>query len=242
MNVDADMRSSIRPHVGDAMKAGLKKGILLILVAVLLLVGCQAQAAQPTPTSAATPAQDAYALISQARTAYNSAQFDKALELARQAAAVDPNNNTAWDLYRQASIAKAADDYLSTLPKHRYRLPVEVFIRDRVNHSKDWFVIDVREPDEYAAGHIEGAINIPLRELMKHLDELPNSKTAPILLYCHSQKRATHALVILHMLGYIKVYNLEGGYAAYVDWLQHNPTPTPGPTPTPAPEEPDFGC
>ncbi len=223
------------------MKAYRQIGWLLV-VALLVLVGCQAHAAQPTPTPVATPSQGAYVLISQARAAYRAAQFGRALKLARRAATADPNNNTAWELYREASIAKAADDYLSTLPPSRYRLPVKVFIRDRVNHSKDWFLIDVREPKEYAAGHIEGAINIPLRELMKHLDELPSSKTAPILVYCHSQKRATHALVILHELGYIKAYNLEGGYAAYVDWLQHNPTPTPGPTPTPAPEEPDYGC
>ncbi len=216
--------------------------LVVIFTFFLVFSGCQSQNPRP---AMATPTQvqaDAYALIAQARAAYRAADFEKALELARKAATADPGNNTAWDLYRQASIAQAANTYLSTLPKHRYRLPVEVFLRDRVNHTKDWFVIDVREPDEYAQGHIEGAINIPLRELMKHLDELPSSKTAPILLYCHSQKRATHALVILHELGYIKAYNLEGGYAAYVNWLRHNPTPTPGPTPTPAPEEPDYGC
>ncbi|NOZ29997.1 MAG: hypothetical protein GXP39_18355 [Chloroflexi bacterium] len=181
-------------------------------------------------------------LVREARAAYGASDFARALELARQAAAANPDDNTAWELYRQASIAQAADEYLRTLPAHRYRLPVEEFIRDRVNHSREWFVVDVREPQEFAAGHIEGAINIPLGELLRHLDDLPDGRTSPILLYCHSQKRSTHALVVLHELGYSQVYHLEGGYAAYVDWLTHNPSPTPGPTPTPAPEEPDFGC
>ncbi len=218
--------------------------ITLFILTALLLAGCQgaaADAAEAAPTP--TPDGQAYwDLVKQAEEAYAQADFEQAMKLAREAAGLNPDDNTSWEIYRQASIAAAANDYLTNLPDHRYRLPVDVFVRDQVNKTKDWFIIDVREPDEFAAGYIEGAINIPLRELMKHLDELPNSKTAPILLYCHSQKRATHALVILHELGYSKAYNLEGGYAAYEEWIANNPKPTPGPTPTPAPDEPDFGC
>jgi len=218
--------------------------LIWLLLFALVLGGCQGTARSTGPAASPTPSSspDYRALVEQARRAFQAADYAQALDLARQAIAANPKDNTAWELYRQAGIAQAADDYLRTLPDHRYRLPVEVFVRDQVNHTKDWFIVDVREPEEYAAGHIEGAVNIPLRELMRHLDELPSSRTAPILVYCHSQKRATHALVILHELGYLKAYNLQGGYAAYQDWLQHHPLPTPGPTPTPAPEEPDFGC
>ena len=217
--------------------------LILPFLLALMVGGCQSIAnstgsASPTPSNS----PDYRVLVEQAQAAFQAADYAQALDLARQAVAANPEDNTAWELYREASIAQAADDYLSRLPDHRYRLPVERFVRDQVNHTKDWFIVDVREPEEYAAGHIEGAVNIPLRELMRHLDELPDSRTAPILVYCHSQKRATHALVILHELGYLKAYNLQGGYAAYQDWLQHHPLPTPGPTPTPAPEEPDFGC
>ncbi len=218
--------------------------LLLALGVALLLASCQtaagmAPAATPTPAAATA---GYWELIHQAQAAYKAADFEQALKLARRAAMLNPQENAAWELYRQASIAQAADAYLSNLPPHRYRLPVEVFVRDRVNHTRDWFIIDVREPKEYAAGHIEGAVNIPLRELMKHLDELPTNKTAYILVYCHSQKRATHALVILHELGYAKAYNLQGGITAYTEWLKTHPLPTPGPTPTPEPEEPDLGC
>lgn len=222
---------------------------LLILMAVLLLLlaGCGAGAkADTAPAPAATPTvQDTsryWDLVQQAQDAYAATDFAAAADLARQAAGLQPDENTAWEIYRQATIAQVGDEYLSDLPPHRYRLPVDVFLRDRVNKTKDWFIIDVREPEEYAAGHIEGAVNFPLREFMRHLNELPSSKTAPILLYCHTQKRATHVLVILHELGYIKAYNLEGGYAAYEEWIETQPLPTPGPTPTPAPEEPDYGC
>ncbi len=219
--------------------------VLLFVFAAISLTACQtasapvvATASSPTPVSAAG---DYWTLVQQAEDAYATGDFAAAMQSARRAIALDAENETAWDLYTQASIANAGDQYLQNMPDHRYRLPVEVFVRDEVNHSRDWFVIDVREPEEYAAGHIEGAVNIPFREVLQHLDELPN-QSASILVYCHSQKRATHVLVVLRELGYSKVYNLEGGYEAYEEWMKNNVVPTPGPTPTPGPEEPDFGC
>ena len=217
--------------------------LVLALLVVVVAAGCSRPAPAAAPTAAPTVSSSQYwSLVKQAQSQFRSAEYAEALKTARKAIALKPNENTAWEVYREAAVAQAADEYLQTLPKHRYRLPVDVFVRDKVNHTKDWFVVDVREPDEFAAGHIEGAINIPFRQILHHLDELPNSRTAPILLYCHSQKRATHALVILHELGYLKVYNLEGGYEAYVKWMKSHAVPTPGPTPTPGPEEPDFGC
>ncbi len=220
-----------------------KHHYLLILLFTLLLVACQ-NSTPPTPaaTPTRTDTQAYWTLISQAQQAYLSADYATTQSLCREAIALNPDETTAWELYSQASIALAADAYLSEMPPHRWRIPVEVFIRDQVNHSRDWFIVDVRTPEEYAKGHIDGAINIPLQDLVKHLNALPSNKNAYILLYCHSQKRSTHALVILHELGYHKTYHLEGGYAAYQDWLSQNPLPTPGPTPTPEPNEPDFGC
>ena len=215
--------------------------LLMLFLSGLSLTSCSTKrGASVAPTAAPTATNAYWGLVQQAQTAFTQANYAQALALARQAAGINPDDNTSWEIYRQASIAVAADDYLTHLPDQRYQLPVDVFIRDRVDHSKEWFIVDVRTPDEFAAGHIDGALNAPLDQFMHHLDALPSSKSASILVYCHTQKRATHALVILHELGYIKAYNLEGGYAAYEDWLSHNPTP--GPTPTPEPEQPDFGC
>lgn len=218
----------------------------MIIFLTLMLIWCSScttpNAVTPTTTTSQSPSDDYWTLVNQAEEAYKQASFANAMDIARQAIAVNSDENTAWDIYTQASIADAGNTYLEEIPDHRYRLPVNIFIQDQVNNSRDWFVIDVREPEEFAAGHIEGAINIPYREILRHLNEIPNSKTAPILIYCHSQKRATHVLVILHELGYLKVFNLEGGYEAYTNWMNTNILPTPGPTPTPGPDEPDFGC
>ena len=168
---------------------------------------------------------------------YQSSQFDEAMNLAKEAIRINPGDETAWSLYQQAAVAAVGDDYLRNLPDHRYRKDTLHFLADQVNGIQ-YSIIDVREPDEYATDHIESAINIPLHDLLQNLDLLPESKSTPILLYCHTQKRATHALVILRELGYTNVWNLDGGWAAYQEWTAVNPMPTPGPTATPEPEPP----
>lgn len=68
-------------------------------------------------------------------------------------------------------------------------------------------VIDVREEDEYSAGHYDGAINIPLSTLPDNskLNEL--SKDTPLVLYCRSGARSERALQILKDSGYKDVKN-----------------------------------
>lgn len=194
--------------------------------------GAAVAGSDPTPDTATY-----WATVHQAQAAFDAGQFETAMDLARDAAAVNPDDNTAWSVYQAAAVASAADAYLRNLPASRYRIKPLNYLADLAN-GEQYFVIDVREPDEFEAGHIEGAVNIPLRALTQQLNLLLDGKTMPILVYCHSQKRATHALVVLRELGYTHVYNLEGGYAAFQEWIATNPMPTPGPTATPEPEAP----
>ena len=208
---------------------------------------CFLGACSPSPTSApvAPPAtaMDDRLLVLEAQDNYRAGNFDTAFRLSQQAIQSAPHDATAWEIMRKAAIAQSGDEYLRRLPDHRYRISPQAFLADKAN-GKGYFLVDVREPTEYEINHISGAINIPLRELLRHLDELPSIST-PILLYCHSQKSATHALVILRELGYNQVYNLEGGFAAYMQYITNHPLPTPGPTPTIDPaKDPDHdgGC
>ena len=75
------------------------------------------------------------------------------------------------------------------------------------------FVLDVREPEEYKVGRIEGATNIPLNSLREHLNELPREKR--IIVYCAAGLRAYLACRILSQNGFPEVYNLSGGYKTY---------------------------
>lgn len=78
--------------------------------------------------------------------------------------------------------------------------------------SADLHLLDVREPDEWVAGHIAGAQHIPLGQLRDRLGEVPKDRT--ILAICRHGNRSEAATRGLRTLGYT-VENLEGGVTAW---------------------------
>ncbi|MDN4161278.1 rhodanese-like domain-containing protein [Nocardioides abyssi] len=72
-------------------------------------------------------------------------------------------------------------------------------------------VLDVREPVEWAHGHIEGAVHVPLMDLPQRLAELPTEQT---LVVCKAGGRSAQAVGYLAQQGY-DVVNLDGGM---LDW------------------------
>ena len=72
------------------------------------------------------------------------------------------------------------------------------------------FLLDVREEYEYQNGHIKGAINLPLREILEKKDTLPKDKD--IYVYCRSGHRSADAVNFLKSLGFEKVHNVDGGF------------------------------
>ncbi len=70
-------------------------------------------------------------------------------------------------------------------------------------------LVDVRSPSEYASGHVDGAINIPLDTLASRLGEL-GAKDQPLVLYCASGMRSGRAVGILEGKGFTAVHNLGG--------------------------------
>jgi rhodanese-related sulfurtransferase len=75
-------------------------------------------------------------------------------------------------------------------------------------------LLDVREASEFEAGYIAGAVNVPIRELLKNLDKLPGLDE-PIVVYCASGHRGGLAMAALQLLGYTNVRNLGGGLGAW---------------------------
>jgi rhodanese-related sulfurtransferase len=71
-------------------------------------------------------------------------------------------------------------------------------------------VIDVREPNEYAMGHIAGSKLIPLGQLSSKLDAL-GAKDQEIIVVCQSGARSNYAASILAAAGFNKVADLKGG-------------------------------
>ncbi len=70
--------------------------------------------------------------------------------------------------------------------------------------------VDVREPDEYAAGHIPGALSLPLGRVKGDAPRLLPEKDAVWLVYCRSGRRSAEAAAVLERLGYDHVYDLGG--------------------------------
>lgn len=76
-------------------------------------------------------------------------------------------------------------------------------------------LLDVRQPEEYEAGHLEGSFNVPIRELGQNLALLPDLD-ATIVVICKGGARAALAGASLQILGYSDVKILAGGYDAWV--------------------------
>lgn len=75
------------------------------------------------------------------------------------------------------------------------------------------YLLDVREPAEYACGAIDGSINIPLRDVKRRLREIPRDRDVVVI--CHSGARSAMMTRMLNGLGYERAVNLRGGMAAY---------------------------
>ena len=77
-------------------------------------------------------------------------------------------------------------------------------------------ILDVREPKEFRAGHIPGAINIPRGLLEFKITKKIADKATPILVYCKTGGRGALSGQTLMKMGYTKVFNMDGGWKAWV--------------------------
>ncbi len=81
-------------------------------------------------------------------------------------------------------------------------------VRELVENNA--YIIDVRERDEYEAGHLINAVNIPLSEIRQRIDEIP--KDRPVYLHCRSSQRSYYAIRALQHMGFDNLYNISGSY------------------------------
>ena len=81
-------------------------------------------------------------------------------------------------------------------------------------------LIDVLTPEEYAAGHLEGAININFlsEDFLKQMSQLDKKK--PLLLYCRSGNRSGKATIQLHEEGFRNITDMKGGYQAWEEFVK----------------------
>ena len=74
------------------------------------------------------------------------------------------------------------------------------------------FLLDVRDPSEFKAGHVAGAVNIPLNDLRQRMAEVP--KDREVWTYCFVGQRSYYAARALSQYGY-DIKSLSGGYKTF---------------------------
>lgn len=121
---------------------------------------------------------------------------------------------------QEDAVVARLEEYGANLPKGYGVISVEDLIVKLAEGEP--FLLDVREIDEYTAGHLEDSINVPLRTLGQNLNLLPGFDTE-IVVICKGGTRATLGAATLQFLGY-KALILKGGYDAWVG--EENPVTT----------------
>lgn len=185
------------------MKTKQRWTILLSLLTVVILVmgacgrgGGEAEA----PATAEPPAAEAPAPAEEAAPTEAPAEEAPAEEA--------PAEETASEI----DIAALVDEYMAAIPDGFMAVgKLDAF--KEILDTGEAVLIDVREVSEYEAGHIAGAINIPIRTLTQNLDKVPTDK--PVMIYCASGHRAGMSTSALRILGYSNVRSYPPGWRGW---------------------------
>jgi rhodanese-related sulfurtransferase len=86
-------------------------------------------------------------------------------------------------------------------------------VRALMASQEHYVLVDVRRPDEFAAGHIEGATLMPLDTLSVNYSKLP--RDVKLVVYCRSGHRSAQAVSFLQEHGYSRAVSMSGGYLAW---------------------------
>ena len=86
--------------------------------------------------------------------------------------------------------------------------------RDLIQNEPEMVILDVRTPSEYEDAHIEGAINIPVEEIVDRLNEL--SANDVILVYCRTGNRSGTAVGIMEENWFSKIYHMYEGISTWI--------------------------
>ena len=103
--------------------------------------------------------------------------------------------------------------YAVMIPKIR-KITAEELL-NQIQEKKVMALIDVRTPEEFASGHIEGAVNVPLAGLENGIAKAVPDKKSYVVVYCRSGRRSSNASTALIKMGYTNLVNYKG---SMIDW------------------------
>ncbi len=110
------------------------------------------------------------------------------------------------------ALAVQADDLMSPV------IPAAE-VKERLDTPQAPLMVDLRTPPEFAVAHLPGAVNIPLSELVKRLDEVRPAEDHDLLIYCFNGSRTRQAEPLLYAHDISNFYHLEGSLEG---WLLKN--------------------
>jgi len=113
-----------------------------------------------------------------------------------------------------ATPAPSAPTAAAPAAAHVTPMTQEQLLEHQAKHPGHLVVLDVRTPEEFAAGHVPGAKNVPYDLVAARLGEIPRDKD--VVLYCKSGRRAGLAADVLAANGYTRLSHLEGDMTAWV--------------------------
>jgi rhodanese-related sulfurtransferase len=88
-------------------------------------------------------------------------------------------------------------------------------VHDRLERDEDFFLVDVREESEYAAGHLPRALHMGKGVIERDIERGIPKSDAPIVLYCGGGYRSALAAENLQRMGYTNVVSMDGGYRGW---------------------------
>lgn len=105
-------------------------------------------------------------------------------------------------------VADAAMGYFANFPEDKHMINVpDLFVK--MDAGEDMLIIDIRKPEDYAAGHLKGAVNIPYATVADALDVIPDD--VPLFVNCYSGQTSSQTVALLNVAGKYAT-NIQGGF------------------------------
>lgn len=110
-----------------------------------------------------------------------------------------------------ATLVREAKGRVKEIPAER--------LAELLEHEPDAVLIDTREREEFAAGHVRGAIWLGKGIIERDIEATVPDRNRPLFLYCGGGSRSALAADNLQKMGYTRVYNVDGGWRALRDLM-----------------------
>jgi rhodanese-related sulfurtransferase len=123
-----------------------------------------------------------------------------------------PAEEISTAIIENEALYMAVKDFANNAPEGWANV-TNVDVNEMLINGDDFVLIDNRRADEFDAGYIETAVNIPLEEMMARLDEIDPGKK--VVIHCRSGIRGLIGVIALRMNGYDNVFNMAGGYLGW---------------------------